>query len=166
LPIGRIRIAIGGPVIGPALDRQIFYPEKGRPAFSNRPAKISSQKKAFRMEHRIDLTPARRQDDHGRWRGHGAAFASYLGKVIGEFKHPLCQSARWLLDNGRAEPSDRISTFRDGVPALSGNVGAMAKLTVRENEKLSPHFVKWEPMPDSAVGVESDVGSEALQMAA
>jgi hypothetical protein len=102
------------------------------------------------MEYRIELTSALRQSA-GRMVGQNRAFASYLGEHIGEYRVPICEAARHLLAKGLAAESDTITTFRDGVPCMTGNVGALAKLTVIENEKVGPIWGKWRPMPEGAL---------------
>ena len=82
--------------------------------------------------------------------GQNRAFAFYRGEKIGEFRVPICDAARHLLDKGLADAADTIATYRDGTPCLTGNVGALAKLTVVENEKVGPRWGKWQPMAEGA----------------
>jgi hypothetical protein len=86
------------------------------------------------MEHRIEITPAK----------HKYA-AAYQGEKIGEFRVPECDSARWLVAQGHAQPGDTMVTTRNGVPAMRGSVAWLAGQTVEENEKVSPRWVKWRP---------------------
>jgi hypothetical protein len=97
------------------------------------------------MDHRIDISPARRKDAHGNRVGYNRYFVYYRGERLDEFRSPLCETSRWLLNHGRAAESDTITAYRDGSPALSGTVGAMAKLTVAETDKSGPRFAKWFP---------------------
>jgi hypothetical protein len=99
------------------------------------------------VEHRIDLRDARRRVGPSVV-GHGKVFVSYRGEVIGEFRCPLCQASRWLLDFG-ASHDDTITAYRDGVACMTGNVGKLAGLTVIENEKIGPVWARWQPFPDA-----------------
>jgi hypothetical protein len=111
------------------------------------------------LDHRIDLASARRLDDRSLepgsernvWIGHNKYFVSYRGERIGEFRCPMCESSRWLLNHGRAAEADRITSFMSGVKSMSGTVGGMAKLTVTENKKVGPIWAKWQAMPEGAL---------------
>jgi hypothetical protein len=108
------------------------------------------------IDHRIDLTPARRLDSASSvagsqrniWTGHNKYFVSYRGEMIGEFRCPMCDSSRWLLAHGLATESDTILSYLDGRPSLTGRVGALAKLTVTENRKVGPVWRDWKPFPE------------------
>lgn len=118
------------------------------------------------MEHRIELKHARRQSRRNRI-GHGRYATTYLGETIGEFRCPLCESARYLLSAGLASEGDMITAYRDGKPSITGNLGALSKMTVTENEKAGPAWSKWNPMPEGRLplrGVYQDgqVGSPAV----
>jgi hypothetical protein len=111
------------------------------------------------MEHRIDLTPARRLDsrslepgsERNIWIGHNRYFVEYRGERIGEFRTPLCEASRHLLANGLAVESDTILSFRDGVHSMTGNVGSLAKLTIIETRKVGPKWATYHPMPEGAL---------------
>jgi hypothetical protein len=97
--------------------------------------------------HRIDITPARRLSSIGtNWIGHNRYFVDYRGERIGEFRTPTCEASRYLLEKGLAAEADAIQMFRDGALSMSGNVGALAKLTIIENEKVGPIWGKYRPM--------------------
>ena len=98
------------------------------------------------MDHRIDITPAKLR-----------YAAVYQGEKIGEFRVPECDAARWLLAEGKAAPDDRLTTYRDGRPALSGSVGWLAAHTVEENEKVSPRWRKFRPF-----GLKATDGPETV----
>lgn len=84
--------------------------------------------------HRVDLEPAYRVTDpaRGTTAGHGKAFMLYEGQVIGESKEPAFDAARWLLKRGLALPSDRLTTYRNGMPCVFTTVGRSAALTLEE----------------------------------
>jgi hypothetical protein len=110
--------------------------------------------------HRIDLTPASRRNRNGISVGRDASFVTYRGEVIGEFRCPLCEASRYLLDRGLAEPDDSIGAYRDGKLSMGGRVGVYAKLTVKETEKVGPVWAKFQPFPDRlAEGLASVAGS-------
>lgn len=95
--------------------------------------------------HRIDLSPLRRQNDEGVWIGTGKALIEYEGELIGDSFRPTVAAARWLLVKRRADPSDTIEAFRDGVLSSSANVGDAAGLIVfgpRRLRKCGPPRIK------------------------
>jgi len=94
--------------------------------------------------HRIGILP--RHDD----RRYGQEPIAYQGKEIGKSKEPILTAARWLLDNGAAFPEDTIETYRNGKLSLSGVVGKLAKLTVRENDH-GMQLVRWMPFSHNSV---------------
>lgn len=77
-----------------------------------------------------------------------------------ETREPLCDLARKLIAEGKADRSDRLVMLRDGKPALNGNVGWFADRTIRENAKEGPRYAKWRPFPD--VRRRAQTGSSAL----
>jgi hypothetical protein len=97
--------------------------------------------------YRIEIEHARRFDGHKRI-GHGTYYTRFDGELIGTWRVPSCDAARWLLTNGHATRDDRLETCRsDGKVALSGSVGWFADHTVEETDTISPHWVKWKPFP-------------------
>ena len=64
---------------------------------------------------------------------------------IGEPRAPgMCEKARNLISEG-ASPFDRLEGYRGAMLCLSGVLWRLAGLTVRENDRQSPTFVKWRP---------------------
>jgi hypothetical protein len=96
------------------------------------------------MEHRIEITHAKLQRA-GEWVGHGTYSTLYNGEIIGTWRTPECDGARYLLSAGLARPDDRLTVCRGGSPCLAGSVGWFADRTVQENEKISPRWTKWRP---------------------
>ena len=96
----------------------------------------------------IIATSARRRDPStGNVTGHGRYLVSFRGKLIGTFRTPACEAARYLLDHGLATREDRLVMCREGgVPALSSSVGWFADRTVEENDKVSPRWAKHRPL--------------------
>jgi hypothetical protein len=70
----------------------------------------------------------------------------------------LCNLARKLIVEGKADRSDRLMMLRDGKPALSGGVGWFADRRLQETAKVGPRYAKWTPFPDTAfrLGTASD----------
>src|SRR5271165_5744037 len=95
------------------------------------------------MNHGIEITFAKRANERGGIIGIGRHFASYRGEVIGEWRVPECDAARWLLERGHASEGDTLFTTRNGRLAMSGNVGWLADHTVEENDKTSPRWIKF-----------------------
>jgi hypothetical protein len=130
----------------------------------------------------ITATSARRRDPvSGNVTGHGRYLVSHQGEIIGTFRTPVCEAARYLLDHGLATREDRLVMCRaenlpstgeqsEGVPVLSGSVGWFADRTVEENDKVSPRWAKHRPFDCSSstpnrvstlVGVNGDALLEA-----
>jgi hypothetical protein len=86
------------------------------------------------MEHRIEIAAVKLK-----------YAVTYRGEKIGEWRVPECDSARWLLANGKAARDDTLISCRNGRPAMTGSAGWFADQTVLENEKEGPRFVKWRP---------------------
>jgi hypothetical protein len=96
------------------------------------------------VEHRIEITPARRWNGSA-WAGHGSYYAEHEGQRIGEWRVPECDAARWLKANLGAADTDILITTRGGVPAMRGSIGWFAERTIEENEKVSPRWTKHRP---------------------
>jgi len=96
------------------------------------------------MEHFVEIVSGRRFNG-SRWIAQGSYSTSYLGELIGEWRVPSCDAARWLLANGKANREDKLTICREGRPALSGSVGWLAGHTVEENDKVSPRWIKYRP---------------------
>ena len=104
------------------------------------------------MIHRIDIAPARRGKS-------GIAYvASFQGEIIGSTPNPIFVAARWLLENGKAAPDDRLTTYCDDKPRFTAKVSWAAARTVRETETQGPHFVKWRPFPTRQDGISRVTG--------
>src|SRR3954466_14058156 len=88
--------------------------------------------------HRIELTEAPRDKAH----------MFYEGEKLGNASpHPLFTSARRLLASGRAQPGDRIETWRGGGMCLAGPIEAAAKLTVNSAGRFMLHRpFRWMPL--------------------
>lgn len=85
--------------------------------------------------HRIDL---------GRMTGPSmTTVCHYLGDEAFRSRSPIYDGARWLLDNGHAEATDTLSTYRDGVRCMSGIVGRLADWTVAESDRVGLRLVPW-----------------------
>jgi hypothetical protein len=111
------------------------------------------------MEHRIEITPAKLK-----------YAAAYQGEKIGEFRVPETDSARWLIANGHAAPEDRLTTYRNGRPALTGSVAWLAGKTVEENDEISTRWRKFRPFvlkakdgPATVCGDAQDGRDEILE---
>ena len=101
---------------------------------------------------RVELgEEVRSQNKASKWRW---SIADVGGRpLVGLSREPLLDACRVLgrmgvnprasagLYRGRLDPEGRP------VPDLTCTVGAGAKLTVVENEKIGPVFRKWEPRP-------------------
>ena len=72
----------------------------------------------------------------------------FEGTEIGIWKDPECSAARWLLANHVwASRRDVLRVCRGGVCCMTGSVGWFADRLVKETEKISPRFIKWQPFP-------------------
>jgi hypothetical protein len=91
------------------------------------------------------------------------------GAQTGAFEHRIefsegapCSLARKLIAEGKVDRSDRLTTLRDGEPALSGAVGWFADRRLQETTKVGPRYVKWTPFPGAAsLGQTASSPSEA-----
>lgn len=100
------------------------------------------------MEHKINISPARRRNEKNMWIGHNRYFVEYEGKQIGEFRSPICDSSRWLLRNGASE-EDTITSYQSGIESLTGIIGFLSKKKIRETDTEStPRFVAWVPFEE------------------
>jgi hypothetical protein len=97
------------------------------------------------MQHIINIKSAKRLNEKRIWVGHTTWFVFYQSELIGEFRFPMCESSRWLLDNGIAHLEDEIIMERSsGKVDMKGIVGKLALQTVQETES-GPRFAKWKP---------------------
>ena len=98
---------------------------------------------------RVILCPAFNR--HGA-RLHGKFVVTLDGRQLCISRQPLLDAARVLLDDG-VDPETSIATRHAGAgfDAMTSTVGAAAKWTVRENESVSPTFVRWWAFPASRV---------------
>jgi hypothetical protein len=99
--------------------------------------------------HRIDLRPDLRPGG----KQHGPTPMLYRGNIIGSSDQPEYAGARWLLDNGKALPEDKLETWRGETLCVSGIIGKLAKLTVVENGHGDPTFQlrTYKPFPTETV---------------
>jgi hypothetical protein len=94
--------------------------------------------------HRIDILPDKR--------GYGRPAMIYNGKPVGKSNSPIYAAARWLLDQGAAQPADTVETWgSDGILSMYGIAGELAKWTVVEDDD-GLHLRRWRPFPAGAVG--------------
>jgi hypothetical protein len=98
--------------------------------------------------HRIDLQPDPRR--------HGPPAMSYKGKPIGRSNAPIYTAARWLLDNGIAQPDDTVETWgADGMLSQYGIAAELAKWTVAEDDR-GLYLRRWKPFPTVRVAPKID----------
>lgn len=123
------------------------------------------------MFHRIIVSPAinaRGRRLHGQFE---ARLKERTVRLICTSREPLLDAARLLLAEG-ADAADTIVMRHAGTvfDAMSGQIGALARLTVEEGEKIGPRFRCWKafsrcdvqapmrfdarPVPDSERGLE------------
>lgn len=64
--------------------------------------------------------------------------------VVSRSRVPFCDAARWCAWVGK---DGILEMWRYGgsYPAMKGEIGRYAGLTVRETDRVSPRFVKWRP---------------------
>jgi hypothetical protein len=70
-------------------------------------------------------------------------------------KGPQCEhvAARVLIEEGWAEPEDRLEFHRNGTLSLSGTVHAFASTKTKETDAVSVTRLKWEgPHPMAKIG--------------
>jgi hypothetical protein len=92
--------------------------------------------------HKIELTAA----------GADRATMDYRGERIGVSHQPIHDAARWLLDNGRGHPTDRVETWRGDVLCLSSTLEYAARFSVSpETMRRS----KWVPFDKAAFASRS-----------
>jgi hypothetical protein len=92
----------------------------------------------------------------------GKAIMHYEGTDIGSSRQPIYDAARYLLANGLALPSDRITTYQDGRPCMLSIVGRAAKLTVQENDNGGLTLCAYRPFKKEAVVQRDNVAAECL----
>jgi hypothetical protein len=91
----------------------------------------------------------------------------YQGEVIGSAHDPEYAAARWLLDNDKALPTDKLETYRGETLCMSGTIGKLAKWTVTEHEDPGKHhrptleLVRWRP--SHTYDARSPAAEEALE---
>lgn len=102
--------------------------------------------------YRITLYPLRDpKDGHRLFAG---KFVAVLGgRQLCLSRQPLLDCARILLRDYAVDPNERIAIRHDGADhdAMTGRIGAAAKLMVIENERDGPKFGRWKPFPVDAV---------------
>jgi hypothetical protein len=79
-------------------------------------------------------------------------------ELDGNYRWNIYQAARKLIAQGASE-GDTVETWRGGKLSMSGNVGKLAKLVVRESHHGKPSFelAKWKAFPTNAVAVRNRV---------
>jgi hypothetical protein len=101
------------------------------------------------MHHVILIKSAKRLNEKRNWIGHGQYFVYYENELIGEFKYPMMDAARWMLEHGIAKYDDTMGMQRtQGLDDMTGTVGVLAKCVIAETES-GPRFVKYKPWPNS-----------------
>jgi hypothetical protein len=124
---------------------------------------------------RVILHPA--FNCHGA-RLHGKFVVTLDGRQLCISRQPLLDAARVLLTEG-VDPATEIVTRHIGAAfdAMRSTVGAAAKWTVREDDKVGPIFVRWkafsrddvetpvrsnrDPVPDPLIDAERISGGRA-----
>lgn len=96
------------------------------------------------MEHRLQIQPVLRPDDKigEAWAPRHRVF--FEGEEIGNSES---SAARWLIEHGKAVREDTLQFYYGEDARLRAQAGWLADRRVKETEKLSPTFVKWEPFP-------------------
>jgi hypothetical protein len=69
--------------------------------------------------------------------------------IVSNSRVPECDAARFLLAKGITGQLTMLDS-KTGKPRTSIDIEKAAKLTVLENERSSPRFVKWSPWPEIA----------------
>ena len=79
---------------------------------------------------------------------HGRFVATLDGRQLCISRQPLLDAARVLIAEG-IDPATPIATRHAGAgfDAMTSTVGTAAKWTVREDNTVSPTFVRWRPFP-------------------
>lgn len=109
--------------------------------------------------HRIDLEPA----------PHGRAVWLHEGRRMGESLSPLCAAARWLLEEGLADPDDRVTAYRGQMACVSARVGVAASLIVADRDRGGIGFEKWKHwsgLSRSAVAAKNAPNAQAGRVVA
>jgi hypothetical protein len=102
------------------------------------------------MEHRIEIERAKRKDPKGRWIGQGIYATRWNGDLIGTWREPSCDAARWLLERFHAARDDTLVMCRDGKPALIGVVG--------QSSCSGRRFPDWTRTPRPRKALSRDAG--------
>ena len=71
----------------------------------------------------------------------------YGERELGVWRDPEHSAARFLIDNGLADRSDMVRTFRDEKLCMTGNVGWFADRRTLETDRDGPRTVSWTPYP-------------------
>jgi hypothetical protein len=69
--------------------------------------------------------------------------------IVSNSRVPECDAARVLLARGITGKLTMVDG-NTGKPRTVVNIEKAAKLTVSENRRDSPHFIRWAPMPATA----------------
>ena len=81
---------------------------------------------------------------------HGRFIAMLDGRKLCVSREPLLAASRVLLGEGMAPETVIVARHAGSdFDAMRSTVGQAAKWTVREDEKISPTFVRWMPFPDT-----------------
>lgn len=73
--------------------------------------------------------------------------------VVSKSRVPFCDAARWCAGEGK---DGILEMWRYGGsgPAMKGEIGRYAALTVRETGREAPRFQKWKPFEREMLGVK------------
>jgi hypothetical protein len=87
--------------------------------------------------------------------------------LLASVRTPLFSAARELLARGTAAAGDIVELWRPGRDRRDafGEVSALAKLTVEENDRTGPKLARYIPRPEAFTAHEEDFSAEDLDAA-
>jgi hypothetical protein len=113
-------------------------PAVSQPAEAAKPAPARD-----RVSHQADLKP--------EWAGGSAGYlysVTFNGEtIVTRSRVAELDAVRVLLGRGI---TGKLTFYADGKPRFTIDIEEAAKLTVREDARIGPLFVKWKPFPDRA----------------